>query len=95
MFDHRSLKQSHAPGTDQVLDGGDIRERFFTAYLLRNGGVAPSRPRITVYSSQDELLYEGDAAAWLNLESRISEEDTAEPVFLNITDAWFSDDNDL
>jgi len=88
MTNHHSLNNTHEIlGTDQVLDGGNVRDRFLTAFILRHGGMLVSadpfeRPES---SSQAEIFFDLDAAS-LEAEERAPAERGLEPLFIHRID---------
>jgi len=56
------INRHHLPATDQVLAGATLRDRFLTAFILRNAGAFPggmaAQPEAVCYPgsvSPDEL----------------------------------------
>lgn len=95
MTDHRSLNSRHELlGTDQVLDGGNIRDRFLTAFLLRHGGVMVSAEPLQNpgYSSEVELSL--DDAAGLEAEEWDLDDRKLEPLTIRLIDPWSTGGDD-
>lgn len=88
MTNHRSLNNPYEiSGDDQVLAGGNVRDRFLTAFILRHGGMLVSadpfeRPDS---SSQAEIFFDLDAAH-LEAEEWAPAERGLEPLFIHMID---------
>jgi hypothetical protein len=96
MLDHRSLNNRHEiSGTDQVLDGGNVRDRFLTAFILRHGGVLVSAEPLESpdSSSQAEIFFALDAAS-LEAEEWAPADREIEPLALRLIDPWSTGGDD-
>ncbi|HKH46911.1 MAG TPA: hypothetical protein VKM72_19810, partial [Thermoanaerobaculia bacterium] len=95
MTDHRSLNNRHEIlGTDQVLDGDNVRDRFLTAFILRHGGVIVSaEPRQNPFSPGDTEIYLEDAASF-EAETWAPADRELEPLTIHLVDPWATDGDD-
>jgi hypothetical protein len=90
MLDYRRLINSETLGTDQVLDGGNVRDRFLTAFILQNGGVLVSAESFeTPESPMDaQIFFDVEAAGLATGESE------PEPLFIHVIDPWSTGSGD-
>jgi hypothetical protein len=97
MADHHLPQGHNLSGTDQVLVGNNVRDRFLTAFILRQGGfieiVQPHRPQGM------RPLPSGEDAFFLDLEEDLADQDReaaereGEPLSLSLVEVWFPDDD--
>jgi hypothetical protein len=90
MLDYRRLINSETCGTDQVLDGSNVRDRFLTAFILQNGGVLVSaEPFETTESPMEaQIFFDVEAAGLVTPESEPA------PLFIHVIDPWSTGDDE-
>jgi hypothetical protein len=96
MIDRRSLTDSPSlSGTDYVLEGASVRDRFLTAFVLQHNGSLqstwphprlpdashPSGPGAILPCAQEERF-------------RVHVESAFEPLTVRMIDRWFGEDED-
>lgn len=93
MIDRSSLNRPSLSGTDYVLEGATIRDRFLTAFVLQHHGALeiawqrmPDPPAAfglgMPLPSADEESFE------------IHAESACEPLTIQVIDGWFGADDD-
>jgi len=76
--------------TDQVFEGATVRDRFLTAFILRNAGFfveACAEER----DDQPTLLFGDDAASF---SFQLHTERETEPLAVNLLEGWFLADGE-
>jgi hypothetical protein len=95
MGDHYdSTQRPDLSGTDQVLVGNTVRDRFLTAFILQQSGFAQiARPQEVRLPPSDEDALFLDLEADLAVQERAAAEREGEPLSLRLVEAWFPDDD--
>lgn len=97
MADHHLPQGHNLFGTDQVLDGETVRDRFLTAFILQRGGFIESHrpPGMRPPPSSQDVLFLDLEAASLDAQDRWTVEREGEPLYVRFTEPWFPGDDDV
>jgi hypothetical protein len=96
MIDRRSLTDPHPSlsGTDYVLEGASVRDRFLTAFILEHHGpfksVHAARLPDGPSPSGMDVLFPGAEEETLSIQV----ESTYEPLTVRVIDEWLASDDD-
>ena len=99
MIDRRSLTDHHPSlsGTDYVLEGASVRDRFLTAFILQHNGLLKGLWAQAAGLPDDQPDHSGLSASLLAAEEEsfgIEVESTFEPLTIRVLEGWRSGDDE-
>lgn len=93
---HSPNDPSSLSGTDYVLEGVSVRDRFLTAFILRhNGSLEATEPHVP--RMPDRPDFSSLVASFPGAEEetfRVHVENVYEPLTVRVIDDWFGADDD-
>jgi hypothetical protein len=96
MIDRSSLNHPSLSGTDYVLEGASIRDRFLTAFILQhNGSLETTWPHAARMPDRPASYGLGAQLPGADEETfKVHIESTCEPLTVRVIDDWFGADDD-
>jgi hypothetical protein len=96
MADHHLSQSINDSGTDQVLVGNSVRDRFLTAFILQQNGFAEIVCPLEVMqapSDEDALLFSLELAELENQDWLMGERE-GEPLSIRLVEIRYPDDDE-